>query len=162
MQAALAPHPELPAQDAAGRRQPDKLDVTADARAVRRRPLAEYLPLFPGPYWHAGADEYLGVVSTLRTSIATRSSRPSPKRKHGTRANGKDAVLDFVNFVGGESVPRPRSCASGPTGPAAGSALRLDPRSSVRWWEERTWPHPPQLIAAGHWVLNAGWWPLYS
>jgi hypothetical protein len=29
------------------------------------------------------------------------------------------------------------------------------------WWEERHSPTPAQLVADGHRVLNAGWWPNY-
>jgi hexosaminidase len=53
MRAALAAHPEL---QVAGR--PDELDFTKPAaRRFARDLIVEYLALFPGRYWHAGADE---------------------------------------------------------------------------------------------------------
>ena len=56
MQAALAAHPEL---QVAGR--PDELDFTKPAaRRFARDLILEYLQLFPGRYWHAGADEFAG------------------------------------------------------------------------------------------------------
>ena len=65
LQAALEPHPELQLTNAAGQKQPDKLDVTLpEARDFIADLLDEYLPLFPGPWWHTGADEYLGIAST--------------------------------------------------------------------------------------------------
>src|SRR3954470_7253545 len=56
MQAALTAHPEL---QVAGR--PDELDFTKPAaRRFARDLILEYLKLFPGRYWHAGADEFAG------------------------------------------------------------------------------------------------------
>jgi hexosaminidase len=57
MQAALAAHPEL---QVAGR--PDELDFTKPAaRRFARDLILEYLGLFGGRYWHAGADEFSGA-----------------------------------------------------------------------------------------------------
>ena len=54
MQAALAAHPEL---QVPGR--PDELDFTKPAaRRFASDLILEYLKLFPGRYWHAGADEF--------------------------------------------------------------------------------------------------------
>ena len=65
MTAALAQHPELQLTNAAGQKQPDKLDVTLPAaRKFAADLVGEYMGLFPAPWWHMGADEYLGAFST--------------------------------------------------------------------------------------------------
>jgi hexosaminidase len=46
-------------------------------------------------------------------------------------------------------------------GAGGGSAVALDRRAVVEWWEERHSASPRALTAAGHEVLNAGWWPTY-
>jgi hexosaminidase len=41
----------------------------------------------------------------------------------------------------------------------SGSGLRRD--VVVEWWADHAGPTPKQLLAQGHRVLNAGWWPTY-
>src|SRR5690606_30320592 len=58
--AALAAHPEFQLVDVLGRPARTQLDVSNPAaRAFARELIEEYLPLFPGPYWHLGGDEYM-------------------------------------------------------------------------------------------------------
>jgi hexosaminidase len=46
-------------------------------------------------------------------------------------------------------------------GMEGGKKVALDPRTAVEWWENRASAPPNELVARGHRVLNAGWWPLY-
>jgi hexosaminidase len=162
LQAALEPHPELQLTNAAGQKQPDKLDVTLpEARQFIADLLGEYLPLFPGPWWHTGADEYLGIASTEQDYELYPQLEAYADAKYGEGANGKDAVIDFVNFVAeivNRSGKRPRVWSDGIEG---ASAVTLDPTAAVEWWENRSSPSPEELMSAGHPVQNAGWWPLY-
>ena len=62
--------------------------------------LDEYLALFPGRWWHTGADEYLGIASTEADYEAVYPQLSAYARaRYGAGANGKDAVLDFINWV---------------------------------------------------------------
>ena len=80
MGAALARHPELQLSERAGARSPTKLDVTLPAaRRFARELILEYLALFPGRYWHAGADEYL-FPGRLRVVSAAAALRAGPLR----------------------------------------------------------------------------------
>jgi len=162
LQAALEPHPELQLENAAGQKQADKLDVTLpEAREFIGDLLDEYLPLFPGRWWHTGADEYLGIASTEQDYDLYPQLEAYADEKYGDEANGKDAVLDFVNFVAErvhQAGKRLRVWSDGITG---GSAVTLDPDAAVEWWENRSSPTPDELMSAGHQVQNAGWWPLY-
>ena len=72
--------PELQLADAAGSARADRLDVTLPAaRRFARDLILEYLDLFGGRYWHAGADEYL-LPGRLRALPAARALRPRPLR----------------------------------------------------------------------------------
>ena len=126
MQAALASHPELQLTNAAGQKQPDKLDVTLPAaRQCVADLVGEYMPLFRAGFWHTGADEYLGVVSTEQDYDLYPQLEAYADAKYGEGANGKDAVLDFVNFVG-EIVRRDGSeLRVWSDGIEGGSAVRL-------------------------------------
>jgi hexosaminidase len=153
MRAALAAHPRLrlPGTD-------DKLDVTRpEARKLVGDLIDELAPLFPGRYWHTGADEYLAPGDYARHPGLTAFAR----RRHGPRANGHDAVLDFVNWVGGRVRAHGKELRVWSDGVGGGRAVRLDRRTVVEWWENRSSPTPARLVSAGHRVLNVGWWPLY-
>jgi hexosaminidase len=162
LQAALATHPELQLTNAAGQKQPDKLDVTLpEARTFIADLLGEYLPLFGGGWWHAGADEYLGVASTEQDYELYPQLEAYADEKYGEGANGKDAVLDFVNFVAGIAGQKSMNIRVWSDGIEGGSAVKLDPNAAVEWWENRASPTPTELMERGHLVQNAGWWPLY-
>ncbi len=58
--AILKAHPELRLVAASGRSLPNDMDISKPAAiSLVKDLLHEYLPLFPGPYWHCGGDEYL-------------------------------------------------------------------------------------------------------
>ena len=94
--AALARHPRLQLTGASGARSPTKLDVTLPAaRRFARELILEYLGLFPGRYWHAGADEYLFPADYASYPHLQRYARA----RYGPRATGADAYLGFVNWI---------------------------------------------------------------
>ena len=39
--------------------------------------------------------------------------------------------------------------------------MKLRPDVVVDWWADHTGPGPRELLAGGHRILNAGWWPTY-
>jgi hexosaminidase len=126
MQAALADHPEL---QVAGR--PDELDFTKPAaRRFARDLILEYLRLFPGRYWHAGADEF----------------------------SGPGNFVGFVNWIDRLVRSHGRTLRIWHDG-LSGRGLRRD--VVVEWWADHAGPRPATLLAQGHRILNAGWWPTY-
>lgn len=162
MEAALRAHPEWQLVNALGVRQPDKLDVTdPGARQFVFDLVDELAPLFPGRYWHTGADEYLGPFATEADYHGYPQLEAYADAKYGASANGKDAALDFVNAVGERARRHGKTLRVWSDGVGGGSAVRTDPRATVMWWEERHSPSPSELVAAGHRVINAGWWPNY-
>jgi hexosaminidase len=46
-------------------------------------------------------------------------------------------------------------------GLADGRAVKLRRDVVVDWWAGHTGPGPRALVARGHRILNAGWWPTY-
>jgi hexosaminidase len=126
MQAALRAHPEL---QVAGR--PDELDFTKPAaRGFARDLILEYLDLFGGRWWHAGADEF----------------------------SGPGDFVGFVNWIDGLVRGKGRTLRVWHDG-LKGPGLRRD--VVVEWWAEHAGPSPAELLAGGHRILNAGWWPTY-
>ena len=160
--AALAQHPELQLRGSDGALEPDKLDITNPAaRTFARELIEELVQLFPGPYWHTGGDEYLGAGATPRPYSDFPQLAAFARAKYGPTANGKDAALDFTNFLGDVVRAAGKTQRVWSDGVGGGSAVSLDRRAVVEWWNEMDTPTPGELSAAGHDVLNAGWWPTY-
>jgi hexosaminidase len=162
MTAALARHPELQLKDASGQRKPDKLDVTLPAaRTFAADLVGEYLRLFPGPWWHAGADEYLGAFATEADYAQYPQLEAYADARYGADANAKDAVLDFVNAIAAQVHAAGKELRVWADGMGGGAKVALDTRAVLEWWENRVSPQPRDLAAAGRRILNVSWWPLY-
>ena len=156
--AALARHPGLQLAGARGARSRGKLDVTLPAaRRFARDLILEYLDLFPGRYWHAGADEYLFPGDYASYPQLQRYARA----RYGPRATGADAYLGFVNWIDRLVRRRGRTLRVWHDGLSGGRAVRLRRDVVVEWWADHSGPGPRALLAGGHRILNAGWWPTY-
>ncbi|MFC6982690.1 family 20 glycosylhydrolase [Streptomyces cirratus] len=94
MNAVLAAHPELRLKSSSGALSPDFIDLSLPASYTLVKDLInEYLPLFPGPYWHIGADEYV-------TDYAKYPQLLDYARAHyGANATAKDTFYGFVNWA---------------------------------------------------------------
>ncbi|MFB6810647.1 family 20 glycosylhydrolase [Streptomyces sp. NPDC056387] len=156
MNAVLAAHPELRLKNSSGAASPDFIDLSLPASyALVKDLLNEYLPLFPAPYWHIGADEYV-------TDYAAYPQLLGYARAHyGAGATAKDTYYGFVNWA--DDLVR----ASGKTtrmwndGIKAGDGT-VTPHAGilVEYWYSYGLT-PQQLAAAGHTVANASWTPTY-
>ena len=156
--AALAAHPELQLTDAAGERRADRLDFTLPAaRRFARDLILEYLPLFGGRYWHAGADEYLAPADYAGYPQLERYARS----RYGPRATGADAYLGFINWIDRLVRRHGRTLRVWHDGLSGGRAVRVRRDVVVEWWTDHAGPTPRELLASGHRILNAGWYPTY-
>lgn len=162
MEAALKPHPELQLKDAAGNASADKLDVTLPAaRQFARDLIEEYLGLFPGPFWHGGADEYFFPVPEQAGYAAHPQLERYAQERYGPNATGKDAFLGFINWMNDVVRSRGRTLRIWHDGLGGGSAVTVAPNVIVEWWSDHAGPEPQALVDAGHQVLNGGWYPTY-
>jgi hexosaminidase len=165
MQAALEPHPELQLRNAAGTPSPANLDYTLpEARAFARELVEEYLPLFPGPYWHMGADEYLLTVPGFQTPAdyaAYPQLQEYARARYGPEATPKDGILGFVNEIGALVRGSGKSLRIWHDGLEGGRVVTVDPATVVDWWIDTAGPSPHELLAQGHRIMNAGWFPTY-
>lgn len=165
MQAALAKHPELQLKSATGERSPANLDYSLPrARRFARDLVEEYLPLFPGPYWHMGADEYLITVPGFQTPVdyaAYPHLAAYARREYGPQATVKDGILGFVNSMNALVRARGKTLRIWHDGMEGGRAVTVDRNVVVEWWIDTAGPTPQELLAAGHRIMNAGWFPTY-
>ena len=142
-----------------------KLDITSPAALVLvRRLLDEYLPLFPGPYWDVGADEYLAPADMPRyPQLAAYAIS-----HYGPRATPQDAIIAFVNWVDGIVRAHHKTLRAWHDELGGGVTVEARPDIVVDWWinisplSEPVPPTPQQLLAAGHRIVNDGWFPTYD
>lgn len=89
--AMLRNHPELQLPN-----HPEMLDLSKpEAYVLVQDLLNEYLPLFPGPYWHTGGDEYLlDKDYALYPQYTTYA-----QQLYGPTADGQDLYVGFINQI---------------------------------------------------------------
>lgn len=169
MGALLDKHPELELKAAATAPPPQtpesrKLDITNPAALhIVQQLLDEYLPLFGGPFWDIGADEYLMAADQpLYPQLQTFAIQ-----RYGSGANDKDAILGFLNWVDSIVRAHHKTLRSWHDELNPGNKLSASPDILTEWWinfsplSDPRPPTPQQLLAAGHRILNAGWFPTY-
>jgi hexosaminidase len=141
-----------------------RLDITNPAAlTLVRKLIDQYLPLFPGRYWDMGDDEY---ISPSLYALYPQLERYAI-RTYGPRATVGDVIHGFINWVDrlvraqGKTL-RVWNDQLGYTG-----VVPVKANVDVDWWintspfgDPRTVP-PATLLAEGHQVLNAGWFPTY-
>lgn len=167
MGAALARHPELQLKDAFGQPNPTNLDYTlAEGRRFARELVEEYLPLFPGPYFHVGADEYLflGPVPLVHTPLdytAYPHLEAYARQEHGPEATVKDGILGFLNSIDRLVRDHGKALRVWNDGLGGGRAVTLNREVVVDWWRDSEGADPADLLAQGRRIMNAGWYPTY-
>ena len=165
MEAALRAHPELQLHNAAGMASPANLDYTLpEARAFARELVEEYLPLFPGRYWHSGGDEYLITVPGFQTPgdyAAYPHLEAYARQRYGPDATAKDGILGFVNEIGDLVRSRGKTQRIWHDGLEGANVVEVERSATVDWWIDTAGPTPQELLDQGHRIMNAGWFPTY-
>jgi hexosaminidase len=93
----FAAHPELQLRDASGAPAHGAIDIS-DPRAARITDdlLREFAPLFPGPYWHLGGDEYHAAIVPAPEAAYPRLAALA-RRRYGPGATVADAETGWLN-----------------------------------------------------------------
>jgi hexosaminidase len=159
LDAALAAHPELLLANSAGKRQTGDLDLAnAAAYDFVRDLLEEYIPLFPGPYWHLGADEYLLHNGNYEDYPQLEAEA---KRRYGPQATGKDLYLGFVNWAHEIVKAHGKITRVWSDGQYGGSAV-TPAADNIVYEHWVSWgPSPRQIVERGIPIVNANLFYLY-
>jgi hexosaminidase len=164
MTAALTPHPELQLVNVAGQADASRLDMTKpEAMQFVTELLEEYLALFPGPYWHTGADEYMApyeypTYPQLQTYART---------QYGPDAEAKDAIHGFTNRIDELVRAHGRTTRMWHDDLNGGTAVTVNSGIVAEWWtnfsplSDPFPPAPQALLDQGRTIVNAGWFPTY-
>jgi hexosaminidase len=146
----LAAHPDLQLVSATGRRWPGDIDLSKEASyQLLQDLLDEFIPLFPGPYWHIGADEYIRLdVYENYPQLMTYA-----RHRYGPRANAKDSYLGFVNWANEIVKAHGKVTRAWNDGLHSGAAVTAASDIIVEHWFHAGLS-PQELVARGHAIMN--------
>jgi hexosaminidase len=166
--ALLQKYPQYRLVDQNGTVSPTKIDFTIPAaRALLKQVVAEYLPLFPGTYWHLGLDEYLSNSQFANYPQLLQYAQSVV----GPNATAKDAIIAFGNEM--NAFVR----AHGKTGRAwndnvgPGTTIELNTNIVIQYWTDSdsedffgpNGPFTPQtLLDKGYQIVNDSLLPTYA
>jgi hexosaminidase len=165
MDAILAMHPELKLVSKSGAVDHGAIDISKPAAYTLMQDLiTEYLPIFPGKYWHIGADEYVTDYSQYPQLEAY------AKAKYGPNATGKDAYYGYMNWANDLVRGKGKTARMWNDGYKPGGAtLTVSPSIVVQHWSANGPGGVPwfgdaytarQLAGRGHRVVNSAHRPL--
>ncbi|MBP2473408.1 hexosaminidase [Crossiella equi] len=155
MDQVLPPHRQYQLRHPNGEYRANALDISNDAAREWAFGLIEqYLPLFPGPVWHFGADEYPAWAGGIDDFPQLADYA---RRRYGPQANGWDAFNGFVND-GADRIRRhgkqiriwsdmQRRWAN---------TVRVQPDVVIEHWtnDRENLLSVPQLLERGHKLVN--------
>lgn len=147
----LTPYPDLQLADSKGTPDPTRLDITDPAAFTFYTHLVDTdLSLFPGPYFHMGADEYMirSAYSNYPQLLAY------ARQKFGPAATPQDAYIDFVNRVDAYVRSKGRTLRIWNDGLTGENTVPLNKDIVIEHWL----PEPvtsQQLLDQGYRVMNA-------
>ncbi|MBC9714420.1 family 20 glycosylhydrolase [Streptomyces sp. TRM66268-LWL] len=155
MEAILDTHQELRLTDEDGNARRGAVDLTNPAAYRLVKDLyTEYLKLFPGPYFHIGADEY-GANGERFPHL-----RAYARKRFGPRADAKDAYLAFINWANRLVRSHGKTARAWSDGAHGGGVVKVDPNVVLEVWYTHGLP-PQQHVDNGHLITNASWKPTY-
>jgi hexosaminidase len=151
MDTILAAHTDLRLVSSGGTVSAGKLDLSeAAARQLATDLVSEYLPLFPAPVWHMGADEYLDP-----TQYASYPQLVSyAQATYGAGATGPDAFLGFVNGVDDLVRAAGKTLRMWDDGLSGGHNVTLHQDIQIDYWAQNG-ATVAQLRSAGHQLVNS-------
>lgn len=147
----LAAHPHLRLRGRDGRLVPDYIDLSLDeAHALCHDLLDELIALFPGPYWHIGADEYVEDYAAY-PQLAERA-----RASLGETARGRDLYYSFINDLNARVRSHGKTTRLWNDGiKDVPTVVTVDRSMVVDYWEDSTGAAPAQwLLDRGHRLMN--------
>jgi len=152
----LAAHPELKLVSNTGEVSNGDIDLSKDAAYTLLKDIYdEYLPLFPGPYFHIGSDEYVTNYSAYPQLLTY------ARAHYGANATAKDTYYGFINWANGIVRAAGKTARMWNDGIKSGDGtINPDTNIIVEFWYNYGLS-PQALVDRGHQVSNESWNPTY-
>ncbi|MEV1044710.1 glycoside hydrolase family 20 protein [Streptomyces sp. NPDC049916] len=154
--AVLRAHPDLQLRNTAGVVSKGSIDISKPAAAkLIDELLDEYTELFPGRFWHLGADEYQAL--TVRNPAASYPQlQRAAEERHGADATIEDLATGWLNDRAAVVVPKGRTAKAWNDGLFRNTKVKADENIEIEYWTgKEIGARPPQeYLAAGYTMLN--------
>ncbi|MFI8518366.1 glycoside hydrolase family 20 protein [Streptomyces sp. NPDC085481] len=154
--AVIAAHPDLQLTSATGRKPRGAVDISNPASAkIVDELLREYSGLFPGAYWHLGADEYVALMAKNPEATYPQLARAATA-KYGPSARVQDLATGWLNDRAAVMRPTGKALRAWNDGFFAGGVVSPDRDLHVAYWtgKEIGARTPTSYLSAGRKVIN--------
>ncbi|MEU8764668.1 glycoside hydrolase family 20 protein [Streptomyces sp. NPDC048659] len=154
--AVIAAHPDLQLVSATGRAPRGAVDISKPASAkLVDELLREYTGLFPGAYWHLGADEYVALMAKNPEATYPQLARAATAA-YGASGRVQDLATGWLNARAAVVRPTGKALRAWNDGFFAGGVTSADKDLQVAYWTGKEIGARPPLayLSAGRKVLN--------
>ncbi|MDQ0774957.1 hexosaminidase [Streptomyces aurantiacus] len=154
--AVIAAHPDLQLRNTQGVATRGAIDISKPAAAkIVDELLHEYADLFPGRYWHLGADEYQALTVANPASSYPQLATAA-KKAYGSDAGIADLATGWLNDRADAMRGHDRVLRAWNDGFFAGGAVQADDDLQVAYWtgKEIGARQPDEYLRAGRRMLN--------
>ncbi|MET9930444.1 MULTISPECIES: glycoside hydrolase family 20 protein [unclassified Streptomyces] len=154
--AVIAAHPDLQLRSATGRAPRGAVDIANPASAkIVDDLLREYSQLFPGAYWHLGADEYVALMAKDPEATYPALARAA-KAKYGPSGRVQDLATGWLNDRAAVVRPTGKTLKAWNDGFFTGGVVNAAKDLEVEYWtgKEIGARQPVSYLSQGRKMVN--------
>ncbi|MFF8804163.1 beta-N-acetylhexosaminidase [Streptomyces omiyaensis] len=154
--AVIAAHPDLQLVSATGRTPRGAVDISdPDSARIVDDLLREYTALFPGAYWHLGADEYVALMAKDPEASYPQLARAA-REAYGPSGRVQDLATGWLNDRAATVRPTGKTLKAWNDGFFAGGVVSAAKDIEVEYWTGKEYGARPPLpyLRAGRALVN--------
>ncbi|MFI8322424.1 glycoside hydrolase family 20 protein [Streptomyces sp. NPDC085529] len=154
--AVIAAHPDLQLVSATGRTPRGAVDISdPDAARIVDDLLREFAALFPGAYWHLGADEYVALMAKDPEASYPQLAAAA-REAYGPSGRVQDLATDWLNDRAATVRPTGKTLKAWNDGFFAGGVVSAAKDIEVEYWTGKEYGARPPLpyLQAGRRLVN--------
>ncbi|MFG3188667.1 beta-N-acetylhexosaminidase [Streptomyces omiyaensis] len=154
--AVIAAHPDLQLVSATGRTPRGAVDISdPDSARIVDDLLREYTALFPGAYWHLGADEYVALMAKDPEASYPQLARAA-REAYGPSGRVQDLATGWLNDRAATVRPTGKTLKAWNDGFFAGGVVSAAKDIEVEYWTGKEYGARPPLpyLRAGRELVN--------
>ncbi|MFF0481543.1 glycoside hydrolase family 20 protein [Streptomyces sp. NPDC004435] len=154
--AVIDAHPDLQLVSATGRTPRGAVDISdPDSARIVDDLLREYTALFPGAYWHLGADEYVALMAKDPEASYPQLARAA-REAYGPSGRVQDLATDWLNDRAATVRPTGKTLKAWNDGFFAGGVVSAAKDIEVEYWTGKEFGARPPLpyLQAGRRLVN--------
>ncbi|MFC8171827.1 glycoside hydrolase family 20 protein [Streptomyces sp. NPDC057325] len=154
--AVIAAHPDLQLRSATGRAPRGAVDIAnPESAKIVDDLLREYARLFPGAYWHLGADEYVALMAKDPEAAYPELARAA-KAKYGPSGRVQDLATGWLNDRAAVVRPTGKTLKAWNDGFFTGGVVNAAKDLEVEYWtgKEIGARQPVSYLSQGRKMVN--------